>query len=146
MTEFISEIKILPYNDTEVFSVLSDLSNLEFVKDKIPQEKIKDFSFDKDSCTISVDPVGKIRFNIIERVANSTVKFQAEQVPFGLDLIVELSNNGDNKTELKLTVNANLNPFIKPMVSKPLQQGLEKMAEALAMLPYGEIAKKSTQE
>lgn len=146
MTEFTSEIKILPHNDTEVFSVLSDLSNLEFVKDKIPQDKIKDFSFDKDSCTISVDPVGKIKFNIIERVANSTVKFQAEQVPFGLDLIVELNNNGENKTELKLTVNANLNPFIKPMVSKPLQQGLEKMAEALAMLPYSEIAKMGTQE
>ncbi len=146
MTEFTSEIKILPYNDTEVFSVLSDLSNLEFVKDKIPQDKIKDFSFDKDSCTISVDPVGKIRFNIVERVANNFVKFQAEQVPFGLDLIVELNNNEENKTELKLTVNANLNPFIKPMVSKPLQQGLEKMAETLAMLPYGEIAKMGTQE
>lgn len=146
MTEFTSEIKILPYNDAEVFSVLSDLSNLEFVKDKIPQDKIKDFSFDKDSCTISVDPVGKIKFNIIERIANNIVKFQAEQVPFGLDLIVELNNYEGNKTELKLTVNANLNPFIKPMVSKPLQQGLEKMAEALAMLPYGEIAKMGTQE
>lgn len=146
MTEFTSEIKILPYNDSEVFSVLSDLSNLEFVKDRIPQDKIKDFSFDKDSCTISVDPVGKIRFNIIERVANSYVKFQAEQVPFGLDLVVELHNSDADKTELKLTVNANLNPFIKPMVSKPLQQGLDKMAEALAMLPYGEISKMGTQE
>lgn len=146
MTEFNSEIKILPYNDAEVFSVLSDLSNLELVKDRIPQDKLKDFSFDQDSCTVSVDPVGKIRFNIIERIDNKLVRFQAEQVPFGLELVVELDNNNEMQTELKLTVNANLNPFLKPMLSKPLQQGLDKMADTLAMLPYGDISKMKDKE
>lgn len=146
MTEFNSEIKILPHHYTEVFSVLSDLSNLELVKDRIPQDKLKDFSFDQDSCTVSVDPVGKIRFNIIERIDNKLVRFQAEQVPFGLELVVELDNNNDTQTELKLTVNANLNPFLKPMLSKPLQQGLDKMADTLAILPYGEISKMRDKE
>ena len=49
MTEFTSDIKTIPFNETEIFEVLSDLTNLERLKDKIPQDKINDFSFDKDS-------------------------------------------------------------------------------------------------
>ena len=46
MTEFVSEIKTIPYNEDRVYAMLSDLSNLERVKDRIPQDKIKDFEFD----------------------------------------------------------------------------------------------------
>lgn len=141
MAEFISEIKTIPYNDTDIFPVLSDLSKLELVRDKIPQDKIKEFVFDTDSCTAVVEPVGKIKFNIVERTPNSTVKFEAEQVPFGLSLWIQLKQVAENDTKMKITVTADLNPFLKPMVSKPLQQGLDKIADMLAMLPYGSINK-----
>ena len=38
MTEFTSDIKKIPHNDEAVFRVLSDLSKLDLVKDKIPQD------------------------------------------------------------------------------------------------------------
>lgn len=38
---------------------------------------------------------------------------------------------------MKLTVCADLNPFIKGMVEKPLKEGVEKLADMLAMIPYG---------
>ena len=47
MAEFVSEIKQISQNDDCIFEMLSDLSNLEKVKDRIPQDKIKDFEFDK---------------------------------------------------------------------------------------------------
>ena len=34
------------------------------------------------------------------------------------------------------TVRAELNPFIKPMVSKPLQDAIDKISTMLASLPY----------
>ena len=34
MTEFVSEIKTIPYNEDRVYAMLSDLSNLERVKDR----------------------------------------------------------------------------------------------------------------
>ena len=105
MTEFVSEIKTIPYNEDRVYAMLSDLSNLERVKDRIPQDKIKDFEFDSDSCSFAVDPVGKIRFEIVEREPNKTIS-------------------------------ADLNPFIKPMVSKPLQDALDKISTVIAGLPY----------
>lgn len=146
MAEFTSEIKTIPYSDADIFSVLSDLNNLELAKDKIPQDKIKDFSFDTDSCTVTVDPIGKVRFVIINREPNSTIKFEAEQVPIGLNMWIQLKAITPDETKMKLTIKADLNPFLKPMVSKPLQQGLDKVADVLSTLPYDKILNKGAIE
>jgi carbon monoxide dehydrogenase subunit G len=142
MTEFVSEIKTIPHADVDIYTVLSDLSNLEMTKGKIPQDVIKDLSFDQDSCTVTVDPVGKIRFVVIEREPNKTIKFQSEQLSFDVTMWIQLKASGDNETKMKLTIKADLNPFLKPMVSKPLQAGLDKVAEGLSALPYTDILNK----
>lgn len=142
MAEFVSEVKTIPHADREVYNVLSDLNNLELAKDRIPQDKVKDFTFDSDSCTVSVDPVGKIRFVVVEREPNKTIKFEAEQLPFGVTMWIQLKSSDSSETKMKLTIKADLNPFLKPMVSKPLQAGLDKVAEILAALPYNEILNK----
>ena len=113
MTEFVSEIKQIPQNDERIYAMLSDLSNLERIKDRIPQDKIKDFEFDSDSCSFSVSPVGKITFQIVDREPCKTIKFQTTNSPVPL-----------------------LNSFLKPMVSKPLQDALDKISTVLASLPY----------
>lgn len=146
MAEFTSEIKTIPHADADVYAVLSDLNNLELAKDKIPQDKIKEFTFDKDSCTVSVDPVGKVRFVVVDREPNSTIKFEAEQVPFAVTMWIQLKPSSENETKLKLTIKAELSPFLKPMVSKPLQKGLDKVADLLATLPYKNILNQGTIE
>ena len=142
MAEYISDVKTIPYSDVDIFSVLSDLRKLDLIKDKIPQDKLKDLSYDQDSCSVNINPIGKIRFVIIEREPNSTIKFEAEQLPFKLNLWIQLKQAAENDTKMKLTVKADINAFLKPMVSKPLQEGLDKMAETLASIPYGDLAGK----
>ncbi|MDR1091559.1 MAG: SRPBCC family protein [Prevotella sp.] len=143
MAEFVSEIKIIPYSDTDIFAVLSDLNNLELAKDKIPQNTVKDLTFDQDSCSVNVEPMGKVKFVVVEREPNKAIKFQSEKLPFDVNMWIQLVATADNETKMKLTVRADLNPFLKPMVSKPLQAGLDKVAEGLADLPYSEILKRS---
>ena len=136
MTEFVSEIKTIPYAGSTIYEVLSDLRNLDKVKDKIPQDKIKNFSYDRDSCSVSVDPVGNIKFNIVDREPDSTIKFEAEQVPFPINMWIQLKPGDGNETKMKLTVKADLNIFLKPMVSGPLKQAVDKIAEMIAMISY----------
>jgi carbon monoxide dehydrogenase subunit G len=136
MTEFTSEIKTIPYNDERIFSMLSDLSNLERIKDKIPQEHIKEFTFDSDSCQIEVSPIGKVVFQIINREPFKTIKFETSNSPVPLFLWIQLKQTADDVTKLKLTVRAEMNPLLKTMVSKQIQEGLNKLAEMLASLPY----------
>ncbi len=136
MTEFVSEVKQIPHSAERIFTTLSDLSNLEKIQDRIPQDKVKDFEFDKDSCSFTVDPVGKIRFEIVEREPNKTIKFTTTNSPVPLFLWIQLKEMDDNDTRMKLTVRAELNAFIKPMVSKPLQEAIDKISTVIASLPY----------
>ena len=139
MTEFTSDIKTISHNDAEVFRVLSDLSKLEHVKDQIPEDKISDFKFDSDSCSFRVNPIGEVRFKVIEREANKLVKFKSENLPFELFLWIQLVQKAEKDTKMKLTVRADLNPFLKGMVSKPLKEGIEKISDIIASLPYDKL-------
>ena len=136
MTEFVSEVKTIPHDEDRIFTMLSDLSNLERIKDRLPQDKIQDFEFDSDSCSFAVAPVGKITFRIVEREPNKTIKFETTNSPVPLFLWIHLKQVAPEDTKMKMTIKADLNPFIKPMVSKPLQDALDKIAVVIASLPY----------
>ncbi|MDR1381254.1 MAG: SRPBCC family protein [Tannerella sp.] len=136
MADFTSEVKTIPHGDDKIFAMLSDMSNLERVRDRIPQDKIKDFTFDRDTCSFTVDPVGSVVFQIVEREPNKTIKFSTTNSPIPLLMWIQLKQVAENDTKMKMTVRAELNPFIKPMVSKPLQDAIDKISEIVAHLPY----------
>ena len=46
MTKFESPVKVIPFSQERVYGKLSDLSNLEAIKDRLPEDKVKDISFD----------------------------------------------------------------------------------------------------
>ncbi|MBP7358214.1 polyketide cyclase [Xylanibacter oryzae] len=133
---FESSIKVIPYSQQKVYNNISDLNNLEKVKDRIPQDKVKNFIFDHDSVSISVSPVGDIKIHIIERDEPKCIKFETEKSPVPFFLWIQIVPESDDSCKIKLTLKAELNPFIKGMVSGPLKDGLEKVAEALAQVHY----------
>lgn len=139
MTEFVSDIKKIPYSDKIVFDVLSDLSKLEQMKDKLPTDKITDFTCDQDICSFSVAPVGQVTFVVEDREPNKTIKFKSEQLPFEVNVWIQLVSKADDDTRMKITLRADLNPFIKPMVSKPMKEGVDKIAEVIASLPFDKL-------
>ena len=67
MSKFESSIKQIPYSQKAVYDKISNLENLEKVRDRIPADKVQDFSFDKDSVSVNVSPVGEIKRRIINR-------------------------------------------------------------------------------
>lgn len=136
MTKFESNITVAPYPVEQVYATLSDLNNLQKLAGKIPEDKIQELQYDNDSCSFSVSPVGNLAFRIIERELNKTIKFASEKSPVGCFLWIQVLPVNDNQTKMKLTVKAELNPFIKGMVSKPIQDGLNKIAELLASITY----------
>ncbi|WP_313379693.1 SRPBCC family protein [Proteiniphilum saccharofermentans] len=139
MTEFTSEVRTIPHNDADVFRVLSDFRKLELVKDKIPEDKLKDFLFDQDSVSFRVDPVGKVTFHVLEREPNKLVKFKSDRLPFDLFLWIQLVSKAEKDTRLRMTVKADLNPFIRGMVEKPMKEAVDKISDMLAQLPYDQI-------
>lgn len=136
---FESKITRIPAPIDKVYEKLSDLSNLEALRDRRPADKadkIKDMRFDADSCMVNVDPVGEISFRIIEREQPKTIKFTAEKSPLPLYLWIQLVPLDEQSCKTRITVKAEINSFLKPMVSKPLQEAINRMADVLAVIPY----------
>ena len=136
MTKFESSIREIQAPQQKVYDLLSNLENLEKVRDRVPEEKLKDFSFDHDSLSVNVPPVGSISMRIVEREEPKTIKFETEQSPVPFNFWIQLLPVTNDSCKMKLTIKAELNPFIKTMVQKPLQEGLEKIADALQMIDY----------
>ena len=129
-------MKQIPYSQEAVYRKISDLRNLEKVRDRIPEDKVKDFSFDADTISINVPPVGELKLRIIEREEPKCVKFETAQSPVPFNVWIQVLPVDENSSKMKVTVKAELNPFIKGMVSGPLQDGVEKIADALAKIEY----------
>ena len=135
-SKFESSVKLVPYSQQAVYNNISDLRNLEKVRDRVPEDKVKDFSFDQDTLSINVAPVGELKLRICDREEPKCVKFETVQSPVPFNVWVQVLPVDENSSKMKVTVKAELNPFIKSMVEKPLQEGVAKIADALAMVHY----------
>ena len=135
-SKFESSVKLIPYSQQAVYNNISDLRNLEKVRDRVPEDKVQDFSFDQDTVSLNVAPVGELKLRICDREEPKCIKFETVQSPVPFNVWVQVLPVDDNSSKMKVTVKAELNPFIKSMVEKPLQEGVEKIADALAMVHY----------
>ena len=136
MNKFESSVKVISFSQERVYNKLSDLKNLEAVKDRLPQDKVKDISFDTDTLSFNVAPVGQLTLKIIEREPNQCIKFETTTSPLPFNLWIQLVASAEEECKIKVTIGMELNPFMKAMVQKPLQEGLEKMVDMLAMIQY----------
>ena len=135
MATFESSVRQIPHSQQAVYNMLSDLSNIDRVKDRIPADKLNDLTFDADSMSIST-PMGAVKLKIVDREEPKCIKFETEQGPLPFNFWIQILPVTDTTCKMKLTIKAELNPFIKGMVSKPLQEGIEKIADALQIINY----------
>ena len=136
MANFESSVKVIPYSQERVYAKLSDLSNLESVKDRLPEDKVQDLSFDSDTLSFNVSPVGQITLQIVERDPCKCIKLATTNSPLPFNMWIQLVETAEEECKIKLTIGMDINPFMKAMVQKSLQDGLEKMVEMLSMIQY----------
>ena len=141
MAQFESTVKHVPYSQERVYNKLSDLNNLESVRERLDMlkekldGKLEDMAFDRDSLTLKVQGI-TLTLRIIEREPMKCIKFEGDKSPIPLNLWIQILPVTDNEAKMKVTIRAEVNMFMKAMVSKPLQEGVEKLADMLAMIPY----------
>ena len=135
MTKIESTIREIAYSQQAVYNMLSDLSNIQKVQDKIPQEHVKDLTFTSDSIFIST-PMGAVKMVIVNREESKEIKFETQESPLPFNFWIQILPVDETSSKMKLTIKADLNPFIAGMVKKPLQEGIEKIADALQLIHY----------
>ena len=141
MAQYESSIKHIPYSQERVYNKLSDLNHLNSVRDRLDlikdklDGKLEDMSFDSDSLTLKVQGFN-LTLRIIEREPLKCIKFEGDKTPIPLNLWIQILPEGMDNAKMKVTIRAEVNMFMKAMVAKPLQEGVEKLADMLSMIPY----------
>ncbi|MCX6308019.1 MAG: SRPBCC family protein, partial [Bacteroidia bacterium] len=111
------------------------LNNLESIKPLI-EVKVKDFTFDTDSCHFKVDPVGNVGVRLVERDPFKSIKLESLKSRLQFIGLIQLQPEGPEESSLKLSFSADIPFFLKAMISNKLEEGIKNMAEMLAKLPY----------
>lgn len=138
-TKYESKITSAPCSAQQIYRVMSNLQNLERVRDMIPKDKIQEMEIEPDRVRLKVDGLAqKITIAIVDRIENDTVKFGAEGIPMDANFWIQLKELAPNDTRIKLTVKADIPMMFKMMIGKKLQDGLDQAADMLAQFPYSQ--------
>jgi carbon monoxide dehydrogenase subunit G len=145
-SRYISDIKIINNNQEIVYNYLSNFENLskyvnegllEKITEQIPQIKVSDFESDADSCRFQVSGMGQAEIRIIEREPVKTIKISSGgNMPMNIVFWIQLLPVEAYKTKLRLTLDAEMSMMIKMFVGKKLDEGINRLADTLAALPY----------
>ena len=136
MSQYESSVKCIPYSQERVYAKLEDLNNLESIKDRVPQDKVKEFTYNRDEVTVNVPPLGNVTIRVVEREEPKCIKFEAVGSPLPINLWIQIIPDGDEAAKMRVVAKAEINFMLRSMVEKPLKEGIEKIAEALSLIQY----------
>ena len=122
----------------QIYSVFSNLKNLERVKDLIPKDKVQELEIEAESVRMKVDGLGqKITILIVDKTENEVIKYGAEGIPMEMNFWIQMKEVAPMDTRIKLTLKADIPMMFKMMLDKKIQQGIDQAAAMIAQFPYG---------
>ena len=136
MSQYESNVKNIPYPQERVYARLEDLNNLESLKGKLPEDKVKDLTYSRDEATVNVPQIGNLTIRIIEREAPKCIKLEAVGSPIPINMWIQIIPDGEAASKMRVVIKAEVNFMLRAMIDKPLKDGVEKVAEALSLIAY----------
>ena len=139
-SKYESKIGQIPYNDQLVYSVLSNLENLQRFMDAIPQDKVKELEITPDAIRMKIDGLAqKFTIRIVEKEEYKLIKFGAESLPIPLNIWIQLKQVADMDTRIRITIKTDMPAMFKMMFDKKMQQGLDQAIDMLCQIPYNNM-------
>jgi carbon monoxide dehydrogenase subunit G len=129
-----SRTGIIPENEDKIFAFLSNLNHLEPL---IPKEKLSSWEFQENSCRLGITGIGEIGLRILEKEPCKLIKLgSGEDSTYAFTLWIQLKQISEKDSRVKLTLHANLNPFLQAMAKKPLQIFVDTLVERMMTIQY----------
>jgi len=129
LSKFESRVGKIEEGSEPVYAFLNDMRNF---KQFLPEGKVDNWSAEIDNCSFEISPVGKADLRIADAEPHKHVKYEGT----GLNntkffLWVQLKEVSVKDTRVKITIKADINPMIKMMATKPLNDFLEKLVSGM---------------
>ncbi|MGD0340637.1 MAG: hypothetical protein ABSA76_02875, partial [Bacteroidales bacterium] len=104
------------------FDFLTDLRNF---KRFIPGNSIRDLVLDSDSCSFQADMLGTVTIHISEKWHPEKIIYSGTMPQVkDFSMSVDIRENPEGNSDVKLSIRAELNPFLKMMAAEPLKRVL----------------------
>jgi carbon monoxide dehydrogenase subunit G len=130
-----SRIGLIAENDEKIFAFLSNLNHIEPL---IPKEKLTSWEFQEDSCRLGIPGLGEIGLRILQKEPFKLIKLgSGENSAYAFTIWIQLKQASEKETRVKLTLHAELNPFLQVMAKKPLQNFLDTLVDRMGDIKYG---------
>ena len=125
MSYFESRSGKLSCTAEEIFNFVTDIRNFEQF---LPEETFKNWQAEKESACLNVPMLGTVSFRLTEKEMYNKVVYSGDALNKNdFSLVLHISDNNKNPAEVKISVNADLNPMLKMMAAKPIGQFMEKL-------------------
>jgi carbon monoxide dehydrogenase subunit G len=129
-----SHIGSIPENEDKIFTFLSDLCNIEPL---IPKESLTSWEFHKDNCKLGIGGIGEIELKVLEKDPFKLIKLgSGNDSTYSFTLWIQLKQAAEKNTKVKLSLQANLNPFMELMAKKPLQKFVDTLVDRMEKIKY----------
>lgn len=130
-----SHISTIPENEDKIFNFLSDLKNLESL---VPKDNLSSWEFNTDSFRLGIAGMGQIGLKMAEKDPNKLIKLISDsESAYTFTLWIQMKQVAEKETRVRLTLQADLNPFIEALAKKPLQQFIDTLADKMKDISYG---------
>lgn len=123
LTRFESRTAKVNYSPELVFNFATDLRNFQRF---IPAGSFSDIDFSQDYCSFRVNTLGVVNIRIGEKVMFNKVLFTGNALMQNDFLMtISLSETENRKSEIRLSLEAEMNPMLKMFASEPVRQFLD---------------------
>lgn len=123
LSHYESRTGTLSCTPKEVFDFVTDIRNFEQF---IPQDSVTNWQSARDTCSFTVSMVGTVSVRLEKQEPHNKVIFNGDALKKNdFSLILNINNGLTNSAEVKVLLEAELNPMLKMMAKKPIIQFLE---------------------
>ena len=129
MTSFESRKGKVQCTPEEAFTFVTDLRHF---RQFVPEGKVETLLLEKESCSFGVPAIGQVNVRLTERKPYQKVLYEGNALngqKFSLQL--EISGLDNGQAEVRVFLDAELNPFLKMIISGPVNQFLETLVKEM---------------
>ena len=132
MTRLSSEKKQVNYSSQDVFNFIGDFNHFQSL---LPEERIENWQCTEDTCSFRIKGMTDLGLkHELKEEPEKIVMVSHGKNPFPFNLIIHIVSLDENKSEVHIDFEGEINPFMKMMVEKPLSNFFNMLVEKLTTL------------
>ena len=129
LSRFESRTGNLSSTAEDCFAFVSDIRNFERF---IPRESISNWQSDRESCSFSVSMLGTVSIRIAQKEEYCKIVFKGDALKQNdFELVLHILDNINKLADVIVVLIADLNPMMKMIAAKPIEQFLEMLIKEM---------------